>query len=168
MHIPASRAMRAVLLLLKTLIVLNLVFLPVFLLVLAGSFTELIIGQLREDFPKASLDGLLFGVRAALLIASLMVPLAHVLLTRLRDIVETVRAGDPFVSANAGRLTTIAWSLLGIQLLDLAFGITSYAAEPIFGWTFSLTGWLAVVLLFILARVFAHGTEMREELAGTV
>ena len=33
---------------------------------------------------------------------------------------------------------------------------------------FSLTGILMVLILFILARVFKRGAEMREELEGTV
>lgn len=35
-------------------------------------------------------------------------------------------------------------------------------------WTFSFTPWIAVLLLFVLARVFAHGARMREDLEGTV
>ena len=33
---------------------------------------------------------------------------------------------------------------------------------------FSINGWLAVLLTFLLARVFAEGTLMREDLEGTV
>jgi hypothetical protein len=33
---------------------------------------------------------------------------------------------------------------------------------------FSINGWLAVLFTFVLARVFAEGTLMREELEGTV
>ena len=33
---------------------------------------------------------------------------------------------------------------------------------------FSINGWLAVLLTFLLARVFAEGAHMREELEGTV
>ena len=43
------------------------------------------------------------------------------------------------------------------------------AADPLdIGWSFSATGWLAVLLLFVLARVFNEGAEMRYELEGTV
>ena len=31
-----------------------------------------------------------------------------------------------------------------------------------------MTGWLAVLLLFVLARVFNHGTRIRDDLEGTV
>jgi len=33
---------------------------------------------------------------------------------------------------------------------------------------FSINGWLAVLLTFVLARVFAEGALMREDLEGTV
>jgi hypothetical protein len=33
---------------------------------------------------------------------------------------------------------------------------------------FNPTGWLAILLLFVLAQVFREGTRMREDLAGTV
>jgi hypothetical protein len=35
-------------------------------------------------------------------------------------------------------------------------------------WSFSFAPWLAVLLLFVLARVFEHGAWMRAELEGTV
>jgi hypothetical protein len=82
--------------------------------------------------------------------------------------VGTVRSGDPFVAENAARLQTIAWCVLALQLLHLTFGVmaaTVNAAGSNVDWTFSgLTGWLAVVLLFVLARVFEEGTQMREDL----
>jgi hypothetical protein len=33
---------------------------------------------------------------------------------------------------------------------------------------FSINGWLAVLLTFLLARVFAVGTRLRDDLEGTV
>jgi hypothetical protein len=42
---------------------------------------------------------------------------------------------------------------------------TLNAAGSNVDWKFSgFTGWLAVVLLFVLARVFEEGTQMREDL----
>jgi hypothetical protein len=87
--------------------------------------------------------------------------------------VETVRAGDPFVAANAYRLRTIAWALLTLQLLGLIIAAiakaVSTAAHPVdLDAGFSINGWLAVILTFVLARVFAEGTLMREDLEGTV
>jgi hypothetical protein len=33
---------------------------------------------------------------------------------------------------------------------------------------FQITGWLAILLMFVLAQVFLEGTRMREDLEGTV
>jgi hypothetical protein len=57
--------------------------------------------------------------------------------------------------------------------LHLAVGAIAAAAssksQPLdVGWSFSITGWLAVLLLFVLARVFDQGTRMRDDLEGTV
>jgi uncharacterized membrane protein len=101
------------------------------------------------------------------------IPLNHAVLGRVRAMVETVRTGDPFVAANAHRLQAIAWVLLALQLLSLVIGgigkAISTPAHPLhLDAGFSLSGWLAVVLTFVLARVFAQGTLMRDDLEGTV
>ena len=101
------------------------------------------------------------------------IPLNYVVLKRLLAIVETVRAGDPFVAANAARLQAIAWALLALQLLGIVIGAIGKAistpAHPVhLDAGFSIAGWLAVLLTFVLARVFAEGALMREDLEGTV
>jgi hypothetical protein len=98
---------------------------------------------------------------------------AHRILTGLLQIVESVRAGDPFILDNAARLQAIAWWLLVAELLHIVVGalarLASTPAQRIdIDWTFSFTPWIAVLLLFVLARVFAHGARMREDLEGTV
>ncbi len=100
-------------------------------------------------------------------------PLAHLLLTRLLAIVDTVRFGDPFVADNAARLQTTAWALLGLELLHLAVGAIAASASTdcsaprhrleLFNYAVA-----RVLLLFVFARVFEHGTRMRDDLEGTV
>ena len=102
-----------------------------------------------------------------------VVPLNYIVLKRLLAIVETVRAGDPFVAANAERLQAIAWALLALQLLSLVVGAivktVSTPEHPVdIDAGFSINGWLAVLLTFLLARVFAEGARMRDDLEGTV
>jgi hypothetical protein len=123
--------------------------------------------------PSPEADRLIMGLRAIAVIGLLAIPLNYVLLKRLLAIVETVRAGDPFVAANASRLQAIAWVLLALQLLSLVVGAivktVSTPAHPLhLDAGFSINGWLAVLLTFLLARVFAEGTRMREDLDGTV
>jgi hypothetical protein len=113
------------------------------------------------------------GMRLIMLIGIASVPLAYVILSRLRAIVDTVRDGDPFVAANARRLLTIAWAYLGLEVLHIAVGVVAASAgseaQPLdIHWRFSFTPWVAVLLLFVLARVFDHGARMRADLEGTV
>ena len=123
--------------------------------------------------PAPDRGSLVLGMRVIMVIGIAAVPVAYVVLSRLRAIVDTVREGDPFVAANARRLQTIAWAYLGLELLHIAVGVVAAssgsAAQPLdVNWHFSLTPWVAVLLLFVLARVFDHGARMRADLEGTV
>jgi Protein of unknown function (DUF2975) len=123
--------------------------------------------------PSPEADRLIMGMRAIAAVGLVAIPLNYLVLKRLLAIVETVRAGDPFVAANALRLQAIAWTLLALQLLSLVIGVIAKAvstpAHPLhLRAGFSISGWLAVLLTFLLARVFAEGTLMREDLEGTV
>jgi hypothetical protein len=100
---------------------------------------------------------------------------AYRVLRELLAIVDTVYGGDPFVADNARRLQAIAWWVLVGEALRLLVGAVAWAAHravPSFGIdldiAFSVTPWLTVLLLFVLARVFEHGTLMRTDLEGTV
>jgi hypothetical protein len=116
--------------------------------------------------PRIDPAMLIPTLRVWFVLALLMVGLVHVQLTRLLAVVATVH-DDPFVPENAARLKTIAWCMLGIELLRLTFGIlagTMNAAGSNIEWKFSASGWVAVVLLFVLAQVFEVGTRMRADL----
>src|SRR5687767_15668407 len=123
--------------------------------------------------PSPDAERLVMGLRAVAVLGLAAIPLNYAVLKRLLAIVETVRAGDPFVGANALRLQTIAWVLLALQCMSIVVGAIAKAistpAHPInVDAGFSISGWLAVLLTFLLARVFAEGTLMREDLEGTV
>jgi Protein of unknown function (DUF2975) len=123
--------------------------------------------------PSPDTDRLIMGLRAVAVLGLATIPLNYVILKRLLAIVGTVREGDPFVAANATRLQTIAWSLFALQLFSVVIGAIGKAvstpAHPVhLEAGFSISGWLAVLLTFLLARVFAEGTLMREDLKGTV
>ena len=123
--------------------------------------------------PSPDTERLVMGLRTIALLGLAVVPLNYVVLKRLLAIVETVRAGDPFVAANARHLRVIAWSLLALQLLSIVIGAIGKAistpAHPVnLDAGFSINGWLAVLLTFLLARVFAEGALMRADLEGTV
>ena len=123
--------------------------------------------------PSPDTERLVMGLRAIAALGLAAIPLHYVVLKRLLAMVETVRAGDPFVAANATHLQAIAWVLLVLQLLSLVIGAiaktVSTPAHPLhLNAGFSINGWLAVLLTFLLARVFAEGALMREDLEGTV
>jgi len=113
------------------------------------------------------------GMRAVAALGLVSIPLNYAMLKRLLAIVATVRKGDPFVADNAYRLNAIAWLLLALQLLGMVIGgigkaISTHEHPFHLDAGFSINGWLAVILTFVLARVFAEGTLMREDLEGTV
>jgi len=123
--------------------------------------------------PSADTDRLVMALRVVAVLGVAVVPLNYAVLKRLLAMVDTVRAGDPFVPANARRLQAIAWSLLALQLLSIVIGAiarsVSTPAHPLdVDAGFSINAWVAVLLTFLLARVFAEGTRMREDLEGTV
>jgi hypothetical protein len=126
-----------------------------------------------ELSPSLDAERLVMGLRAVAVLGLVTIPLNHGILKRLLAIVRTVRTGDPFVATNAQRLRAIAWSLLALQLLSIVIGAIgktmSTPAHPVnLDAGFSINGWLAVLLTFLLARVFAEGTTMRDDLEGTV
>ena len=123
--------------------------------------------------PSPEAEQLVMAMRAIAVLGLAVIPLNYVVLKRLLAMVGTVRAGDPFVAANANRLQAIAWALFALQLLSLVIGAIAKAystpAHPLnLNAGFSINGWLAVLLTFVLARVFAEGALMREDLERTV
>ena len=123
--------------------------------------------------PSPDTERLIMGLRAVAALGLVAIPLHYAVLKRLLAMVGTVRDGEPFVAANAARLQAIAWTLLALQILSIVIGaigrMISTPAHPVdLDAGFSINGWLAVLLTFLLARVFAEGTLMREDLEGTV
>ena len=169
----SSAALPIAYLALRILIIVNWLFGAAILALLLVSPNERWIMEAFKLTPGPEADRLIIGLRAAAAIGLGTVPLNYVVLGRLLAIVETVRMGDPFVAANAARLQTIAWTLLTLQLLSLVIaGVGRWVSTPAhpvdLDAGFSINGWLAVLLTFLLARVFAEGTLMRDDLEGTV
>lgn len=115
------------------------------------------------------------GLRAVVVLGLVGAFVVHRVLRELLAIVDTVRNGDPFVANNARRLQAIAWWVLAGEGLRLAVGATVWSvgrAVPSLHMDIpnglSFAPWLAVLLLFVLARVFDQGARMRADLEGTV
>jgi len=170
---PSSAALPIANVVLRALVVLNWLYGAAIATLLIAMPTRRWIMTALDLTPSPEADQLVLGLRAIALIGLAAVPVHYVVLKRLLAIVQTVRAGDPFVAANAARLRAIAWALVALQLLGLIVAAIAKAistpAHPLhLDAGFSINGWLAVLLMFLLARVFAHGTLMRDDLAGTV
>ena len=152
-------------------------------LILLNAFYALVIGGLLgwsffiDDWPARPLGFDMTnahplvgqGLRAIVAIGLVGAAIVHTILRRLLAIVDTVRVGDPFILDNARRLDAIAWCVLALEGLRLIVAaIAAVVWEPGRIDAFSFAPWLAVLLMFLLARVFAEGTRMREDLEGTV
>lgn len=163
----------------KGLLTFMLIFIIIGMVGLGIGFTAVIglHGMVAEKLAKAGaaestywLILVIFPLIAAMLAAM------HRFVSTLRAIVGTVEEGDPFSPVNAERLRAMAWLSVIIQVLTLPVGFLSTkveeAAKGITSMNidaeFSSNGLLLALVLFILARVFRTGAQMREELEGTV
>lgn len=172
-HASSSAALPIAYVVLRILILMNWLMAGAILVLLFALPNEQWIMKAFHLSPSPDAARLVMGLRAVAVLGLAVVPLNYAVLKRLVAIVETVRAGDPFVAANASRLQSIAWSLLALQLLSVVIGgigrAVSTPAHPVhLDAGFSINGWLAVLLTFLLARVFAEGALMRDDLEGTV
>jgi len=169
-----SRALPASSVTLRILIVLNWILGALIFALLTVSFqAERWTWQALGVGAVAGHEGIVAGMRAIMVIGIFGTPIAYLVLSRLLRIVESVRIGEPFTMDNAGRLRAIAWALLGLELLHIcvvaiASSVSTKEVPLRINGNFDLTGWLAILLLFVLAQVFLAGSHMREDLEGTV
>lgn len=142
---------------------------------IAFGYTEAA-AEVAKELPNVPAGQVAGGIFALTLLAGIMLLMLWQFIRRLRQIVETVDS-DPFVRANARRLREMAWiSLLAFIPMVIMVGVGSWFGELVekAGHDAHIDGGIdmgqivLVLLLFILARVFEHGADMREELEGTV
>lgn len=119
--------------------------------------------------PELVSGNVVTAFRLTMFAIPLMIYAIHKLLRNLGFIIDSIPQGDAFSLLNADRLREIAWAMLAVCVLDHVWGIIVLSLiGPYSGWTFTLTGWLTTLLLFVLAKVWREGAAMREELEGTV
>ena len=158
----------------RTLFGLNILFAVIFLLLLSWwSFAPTgIEAALTRKYGGASAGDILDLIRIVLALGVLTSVPTGMLLAMLLRMIRTVHEGTPFIPANARRLRIMAWLVLALQLANVAFGVLGTYAETLradwVGWSPSVMGWLMVLLLFVLARIFEEGVAMRDDLEGTV
>src|SRR3954471_2374179 len=169
-----SRGALATWLALRILMILNWIFGALILALLAISFqAEEWTWRALGVGAVAGHEGVVAGMRAIMVIGIAGTPITWVVFSRLLRIIESVRTGEPFMVDNAGRLRTVAWALFGLELLHIcvvaiASAVSTKELPLHISGNFDLTGWLAILLLFVLVQVFLEGTRIREDLEGTV
>ncbi len=94
-------------------------------------------------------------------------------LRKLIAIIDSVGQGSPFIPENAVRLRGMGWLVLTMQGMELLGPpLTPWLRQALanhrFFVPFSLGALVTALLLFILARVFDHGTRLAEDVEGTV
>lgn len=129
--------------------------------------------EILKSYPDATTNHLLPAIMAALALGIGVILLALQFVRKLLQIIRTVGEGDPFDAANADRLQAMAGLSLGIQITGFIMGLIVHGLSKTLGETdmhydLEFTSVILILLLFILARVFRRGAEMRSELEGTV
>jgi hypothetical protein len=101
---------------------------------------------------------------------------ALLILVLLRRVVRSVRAGDPFVPVNARRLQIIGWALVcwPLAVMPGSFAQLTLAdrngAQDVALTAYELPVWPIGVglIVLVLARVFATGARLRDDVEGLV
>ena len=133
-------------------------------------YRDAVLAQLAADGAPAEALGALVAIIA---LVSLCAALGFLFFRHMYRIVGTVGEGDPFIPANARRLSAMGWIVVAVN-------VASIPLVSILRWLESVTehlhtdaghdidGLLLALVLFILARVFREGTRLRDEVEGTV
>jgi hypothetical protein len=160
--------------LVRLLIALNWLYGAIVLVILVGLFSSPHWTMTALGIPEpAQTAQFLNGFQLVPMLGLAATPLNLGLLRRLVAMILSVRAGNAFANANSVRLRAIAWFLLGQQMVSLAVAlvarvISTPSHQLHLSAGFSPGAWLAVILVFVLAELFAEGTRMRDDLEGTV
>ncbi len=132
-----------------------------------------IVAELSRRAGTALPGDIVYAILGIQLMIAVTSVLGYFFIRHLRRIVDTVAEGDPFIPDNARRLRHMGWLAVAVQLVALPAGALA-------GWFahvshvqyvdvgFSIGGMLLALILFVLARIFRKGAEMRDELEGTV
>lgn len=110
---------------------------------------------------------------AALLGLVIMLPFLVYICVSLRQILNTLAEGDPFLPENAPRLTRIAISVAIMELTRNFIGflvtfINLVGTEEPFQFSINVSAWVAVAVLVVLSQVFREGARLREEEKMTI
>jgi succinate-acetate transporter protein len=121
------------------------------------------IGLYLRRWP--AFEGLLFT-------GALYVGVLIVITNRLRRVFETLTQGDPFRPENVGRLHVVGLGLIALEVVGyFAFMAAMWLAPE---WrddlhlSINLSGWFAILAVFVLAEVFREGARLRSDAELTI
>jgi hypothetical protein len=150
---------------------------------LVGGVAILIFQPLASGAVNINLDGVNPGTVSDLIdkppvLAGLIFVIAAyigvliVVLNRLRRVFETLIVGDPFRPQNVARLRIVGFALIALEALGY---IVHRATDMIvrahahgFSLSVNLTGWFAILVVFVLAEVFREGARLRQDADLTI
>ena len=129
--------------------------------------------ELMKEHP--AIDPVLFRplFSSMLVAAGILLSVAQTGFSKLLALVDTARDGDPFTRENVGRLRALGWIMIGVEIASvplhlLGKKISEQMTDFQMDAGVSLNGILAILLVFVLARVFEHGVSLRDDVEGTV
>lgn len=88
--------------------------------------------------------------------------------TKLLEILKTLRFGSPFDRANAERFRSVGYALLLGEAAKFAFGFAGLIFGADLDIDFDVMTWIAIIAVFVLGEVFLEGARMKEEQDYTV
>jgi hypothetical protein len=112
------------------------------------------------------------AVEAFLFSSALYMGALAVITNRLRRVFETLTQGDPFRPENVGRLRIVGASLIALEVVGylIRMSVVWLAPESVGAIRFSinLSGWFAILAVFVLAEVFREGARLRSDAELTI
>jgi hypothetical protein len=95
-----------------------------------------------------------------------------VIFFRLRQVFATLTIGDPFRPENVGRLRVVGLGLIALEVMGYVLRLTLLWALPVRdqgAWSpINLSGWFAILTVFVLAEVFREGARLRRDAELTI
>jgi hypothetical protein len=95
-----------------------------------------------------------------------------VIFFRLRQVFATLILGDPFRPENVGRLRIVGLALIALEVVGYAVRLALVWAMPdredSVDFTVNLSGWFAILVVFVLAEVFREGARLRRDAELTI
>ncbi len=112
------------------------------------------------------------ALEAFLLSSALYIGALIIITNRLRRVFETLTRGDPFRPENVGRLRVVGVSLIGLEAVGYLIRMSVLWLAPEAGdsvrFSISLSGWFAILAVFVLAEVFREGARLRSDAELTI